>query len=182
MAVHVDDLILKVPASDRTAFKKKVEEVAGRLGVPFNHLMAIMDLESAGTYDPAIKNSLGYVGLIQFGAAAAKDLGTTTDALRKLTRVQQMDYVEKYYNLWKKRLGITKLNDFVDLYLVVFYPAGVKEKDPNVPFSSPKVEAANPGLRDANGKITKNSIRAVYEKRYQGLFEKIVDYGKKNPI
>lgn len=180
MAVNVEDLILKIPASERSAFKSKVEGIAKRLGVSFNHLMAIMDLESAGTYDPAIKNKYGYVGLIQFGTAAAKDLGTTTTALQKMNRLQQLDYVEKYFNLWKSRLGVNKFGDFVDLYLVVFYPAGVKETDPDRPFSTPKVEAANPALRDSNGRITKNSIRAVYERKYQGLFEKVVEYSKKN--
>lgn len=180
MAINVDDLILKIPAPERSAFKSKTESIARRLGVPFNHLMAIMDLESAGTFDPAIKNSYGYVGLIQFGSAAARDLGTTTDALRSMSRIQQLDYVERYFNLWKKTLGIDRYNDFVDLYLTVFYPAGIKETDPNKPFATPKVDAANPALRNSSGYITKNSIRAVYEKRYQGLFEMVAEYTKKN--
>jgi hypothetical protein len=180
MATDVNTLINKIPAAERSAFKAKAEAIASRLGAPFTHLMAIMDLESAGTFDPAIKNPYGYVGLIQFGSAAAKDLGTTTDALRKMSRIQQLDYVEKYFNLWKKRLGVNKFKDFVDLYLAVFYPEGIKEQDPNKPFATPKVEAANPALRDSSGRITKNSIRAAYEKRYQGLFEKVVEYTKKN--
>jgi hypothetical protein len=179
MSVIVSDLILRIPSAERSAFKTKVEGIASRLGVPYIHLMAIMDLESAHTFDPSIKNSRGYVGLIQFGDAAAKDLGTTTAVLQKMTRLQQLDYVEKYFNLWKKRLGITKFNDFVDLYLVVFYPAGVKETDPNKPFSPANVELANPKLIDANGHITKNSIRAAYMKDYAGLYEQIADIGNK---
>lgn len=179
MATEVSTLISKIPTAERAAFKSKAEGIASRQRVPFNHLMAIMDLESAGTFDPAIKNKYGYVGLIQFGADAARDLGTTTAALQKMTRLQQLDYVEKYFDMWKKRLGVDKLNDFVDLYLVVFYPAGVKEKDPNKPFATPKVETANPALVDSAGRITKNSIRAAYEKRYQGLFEKLVAYSDK---
>lgn len=180
MATEVKDLILKIPAGERAAFKAKAEAIASRLGAPFTHLMAIMDLESAGTFDPTIKNSYGYVGLIQFGAAAAKDLGTTTDALRKMSRLQQLDYVEKYFNLWKSRLHVNKFNGFVDLYLAVFYPEGIKEQDPNKPFATSKVEVANPALRDSSGRITKNSIKAAYEKRYQGLFEMVAEYTKKN--
>jgi hypothetical protein len=180
MAVNVENLILKIPPAERSAFEKRVKQIASRLGVPWTHLMAIMDLESAHTFDPAIKNKYGYVGLIQFGSAAAADLGTTTSALQKMTRLQQLDYVEKYYEMWMKRLGITKLNDFVDLYLVVFYPTGVKETNPDKPFTTPKVEAANPKLVNAQGKITKNSIRAAYEKDYEGLFEKAVRIAKKN--
>lgn len=179
MAIEVSGLINKIPAGERSAFKAKVEAIASRLGVPFNHLMAIMDLESG--LSASIRNSLGYTGLIQFGTAAAKELGTTTDALQKMTRLQQLDYVEAYYNLWKKRLGIKKFDGFVDLYLAVFYPAGIKETDWNVPFATPKVELANPALRDASGRITKNSIKAAYEKRYAGLFEIVIEYTKKNP-
>lgn len=178
---NVSDLILKVPLAERDAFKNKVTQIANRLGVPFNHLMAIMDLESAGTFNPAIKNSLGYVGLIQFGAAAAKDLGTTTEALQKMTRLQQLDYVEKYFNMWKSKLKISKFNDFVDLYLVVLYPAAVSIKDPNAPLMPQKVADANPGLKDSNGNVTRNSIKAVYSRRYQGLFDQLVDYGRRNP-
>ncbi len=171
--MDVSSLINKIPAPERSAFSNKVASVAADIGVGFNDLMAIMDLESAGTFDPGIQNNLGYTGLIQFGSAAAKDLGTTTDALRKMTRVQQLDYVDRYFKLWMKRLGVTKLKDFVDMYLIVFYPLGVKESDPTKPFTPPNVEAANPALRDSAGHITKNSIRAAYEKRYQGLFDMI---------
>ena len=182
MAVNVKDLINKVPANERSAFSAKVAKVSANIGVQPKDLMAIMDLESAGTFDPAIQNSLGYTGLIQFGKAAAKELGTTTDALKKMTRVQQMDYVEKYYKMWMKTLGIKKLNDFVDMYLIVFYPTGVKEKDPNKPFSTDKVEAANKSLRDSKGNITKNSIRAVYERKYQGLFDKAIQLASENKV
>jgi hypothetical protein len=171
--MDVASLINKIPTPERSTFSNKVSQVASNIGVGFNDLMAIMDLESAGTFDPSIQNKLGYTGLIQFGDSAAKDLGTTTDALKRMTRVQQMDYVERYFKLWMKRLGVSKLKDFVDMYLIVFYPAGVKETNPAVPFSPANVEAANPALRDSQGHITKNSIRAAYEKRYHGLFDMI---------
>ena len=67
----------KVPASIRTPFVEKVKEVSKRIGVDPNWLMAIMHFETAGTFSPSITNSLGYVGLIQFGASARKTLGTT---------------------------------------------------------------------------------------------------------
>lgn len=178
MAIDTASLINKIPIAIRPGFKSKVEGIAKRLGVPYNHLMAIMDLESG--LNPAIKNSYGYVGLIQFGDAAARDLGTTTAALQKMDAIRQLDFVEAYYNLWKKRLGIGSYNGFVDLYLTVFYPAGIKETDPNKPFTTPKVEAANPYLRDASGHITKNSIKEAYSKRYEGLFEMLTEYTKKN--
>ncbi len=180
MAVSVDTLISKVPESERSAFKKKVDRVATALGINPSWLMAVMDLETAGTLSPSITNSLGYTGLIQFGTAAAKEIGTTTTALRSMTRVQQMDYVQKYYQMWMKRLGIIKLNDFIDTYLIVFYPDGIRIKDQAASLTPPYVELANPYLRDSKGDITRASIKAVYEKRYQGLFEAAMEFTKKN--
>ncbi len=178
MAIEASELINKVPENERSAFKTKVDQVAARLGISPNWLMAVMDLESG--LSPSITNSYGYTGLIQFGADAAREIGTTTSALRAMSRVQQMDYVEKYYRMWMNRLGITRLSDFIDTYLVVFYPTGIKIKNPNTPLTTDKAEVANPYLRGANGDITRNSIRAAYEKRYAGLFEYIVEFTKRN--
>lgn len=176
--IAASDLINKVPAGERSAFKTKVDQVASRLGISPNWLMAVMDLESG--LSPSITNSYGYTGLIQFGTDAAKEIGTTTSALRLMTRVQQMDYVEKYYKMWMQRLGISKLSDFIDTYLIVFYPTGIKIKDPDTALTTDKAEIANPYLRSVNGDITRNSIRAAYEKRYAGLFEYIIEFTKRN--
>ncbi len=173
-AVNVNDLILKIPVSERAAFKKRVEQIADGIGATYGQLMAIMDLESAHTFDPSITNSLGYTGLIQFGKKAANDLGTTTEALRNMTRLEQLDYVEAYFKMVMKRYKITKVNGFVDLYLMVFWPEGIKETDLNRPFTNDSVEAANRKLRNAAGDITKNSILAAYEKDYEGLYEKSI--------
>lgn len=74
----------KVPASYRTAFIAKVILVSKNLGINPNWLMAIIHFETAGTFSPSITNSLGYTGLIQFGASAAASIGTTTAALRAM--------------------------------------------------------------------------------------------------
>ncbi len=178
MAIEASELINKVPEGERSAFKTKVDQVAASLGISPNWLMAVMDLESG--LSPSITNSYGYTGLIQFGTAAAQDLGTTTTALRGMTRLAQMDYVERYYRMWMNRLGISTLSDFIDTYLVVFYPTGIKIKDPETALTSDKAEIANPYLRGPNGDITRNSIRAAYEKRYAGLFEYVVEFTKRN--
>lgn len=117
----------KVPASYRPAFIAKVKTVAANLKINPNWLMAIMFFESAGTFSPSITNSLGYTGLIQFGTAAAKSLGTTTAALRAMTAVQQLDYVERYYKGWYKSLKIPFPDSFIDTYLITFFPAAVNK-------------------------------------------------------
>ncbi|GAA4107032.1 hypothetical protein GCM10022393_01920 [Aquimarina addita] len=82
-----------------------------------NWIMSIMALESARTFDPSIQNDLGYTGLIQFGDAAASDLNTTTSLLKEMTVLEQLDYVEKYFERKK-----TKLKTLADMYLAVLYP------------------------------------------------------------
>lgn len=156
----------RIPLAERAPFIAKAKGIAARLGVTYFALMAAMDFESGHTMQADIMNFLGYVGLIQFGAAAAKDLGTTTAALRAMTRLQQLDYVEAYFKLWTKRLGIAKPKDFTDLYLMIFYPAGVKVTDYNQDFTTAAVEKVNPALAGPDGHITKNSIRTNYSAIY----------------
>lgn len=101
-------------------FIKEVIAVSLRLRINPNWLMAVMELETAGTFNPAITNKLGYTGLIQFGSAAAKDIGTTTAYLRGLSGFQQLEYVEKYLSRYKG-----KMNSLEDTYLAVFFPAAI---------------------------------------------------------
>jgi len=125
------------PASDRGTLKNqtfswstdqpfltKIKEVAGALKFDPLDLIAIINLESARTFDPYIQNNLGYTGLIQFGNDAAKGLGTTTAALREMGRVQQMDYVYRYFNkLWGWPNAKCPNPTLVNLYLTVLLPA-----------------------------------------------------------
>lgn len=143
----------KVPLAYRSAFTAKVIDISKKLGINPNWLMAIMDLETGGTFSASITNSLGYTGLIQFGSDAAADLGTTTAALRKMSAVDQLDYVYRYFLPYK-----TKLRSFVDTYLQVFFPVAVGKGDDFLIQSSrlsfAAVAKANRGL-DSNkdGKI-----------------------------
>ena len=114
----------KVPASYRTDFVNKVKEIAPRVGLDPNWLMAIMNFESAGTFSPSVTNSLGYVGLIQFGDSARKTLGVTKEQLKAMTAVEQLDYVEKYYNMYKG-----KYKSYVDAYFAVFFPLAIGKPD-----------------------------------------------------
>lgn len=105
-------------------FLTKVKEVASRLRFDPIDLLAIINLESARTFDPSITNSLGYTGLIQFGKSAASGLGTTTDALRRMGRVEQMDYVYQYFHkLWNWPNSKCPSPTLVNLYLTVLLPA-----------------------------------------------------------
>jgi hypothetical protein len=114
----------KVPNSYRNDFVKKVREVSTRLGIDPNWLMAIMYWESASTFSPSKQNSIGATGLIQFIPSTAIGLGTTTTALKNMSAVDQLDYVEKYLKVYKG-----KMNSYVDTYFAVFFPLAIGKPD-----------------------------------------------------
>jgi hypothetical protein len=101
-------------------FRTKTREIAGRLRFQPNWLMAVMAFETGRTFDPAERNRAGgsATGLIQFMPDTAKQLGTTTARLARMTAVEQLDYVEKYYEPAKSRI-----NNLADCYIAVL--AGV---------------------------------------------------------
>ena len=64
-------------------------------------------------------------GLIQFMPKTAEGLGTSTEELSKMSRSEQLEYVDKHFetNL-KGRLG-DEGGDISDLYMSVLFPAAV---------------------------------------------------------
>lgn len=144
-------------------FKAKLEKVSAALGVRSNDLMAIFKQES-GVDPKAVNKTSGATGLIQFMPATAQRLGTTTEALREMDAVEQLDYVYKYF----KMTGVGN-GTLGDLYMAVFMPKYVGYPD-DTPLGqsgaagfSGKVYAQNAGLdHDRNGVITvadvKNSV------------------------
>ncbi|MCA9070407.1 MAG: transglycosylase SLT domain-containing protein, partial [Planctomycetaceae bacterium] len=142
-------------------FRQKVFEIADRLKIPPDYLMTVMAIETSKnvngkmvpTFDPSIKNpGSSAVGLIQFMKATAKDLGTTTEKLAKMSAVDQLDYVEKYLKPY-----VGKMKSVEDVYLAVFYPNAIGKKDG---YEFPQsIYQPNKGLdKDKNGKLTKGEI------------------------
>lgn len=121
----------KVPLVYRAAFISKIKEVATRLNINPNWLMAIINWESAGSFNPAITNSIGATGLIQFMPRTAIGLGTTTAALRQMTAVQQLEYVYKYFQPYK-----LKIKGYVDMYLATIFPLALGKSNDWVIHSS----------------------------------------------
>lgn len=104
-------------------FGRAFVEMCERLGLVPDYVASVMSVESAGTFDPAIKNpSGGAVGLIQFMPSTARALGTTTEALAAMSGVEQLQYVERFF-----RGSVGKIRPDVpgDYYMSVFLPAFV---------------------------------------------------------
>lgn len=85
-------------------FKREVVAMARRLGTRPEYLMSVMSFES-GLNPKTVNGTSGATGLIQFLPGTARGLGTTTDALRGMSSVEQLKYVEKYFQSYKGKLG-----------------------------------------------------------------------------
>jgi hypothetical protein len=149
-----------VPANwkDDPEFTAELNRVAKKFNINANDLLAVMLVETGGTLNPAIRNPKSdATGLIQFIPSTARGLGTTVDELAKMSRAQQMKYVEKYFD--------NKLPQGASggqIYAAVFLPAFIKEEVLTV-----RGEAyynANVGLDYNNdGKITRSDLDAHVE-------------------
>lgn len=136
-----------------------------------DQLMACMAFESGETFSPAIKNGAGapYYGLIQFGKAAATDVGTTVEALVKMTAEQQLEYVYLYF---KPLTG--KLRSVSDLYMKILWPVAVGKPENYVLWdkaTKPTTYTQNRGLDiNGDGVITKaEAASKVVDKLKRGL-------------
>lgn len=92
-------------ANVTSEFLAAVEKMVERLGTQPQYLLAAMSFETGGRFDPAIRNNIGATGLIQFLRSTAEALGTTTEKLAKMSAVAQLQFVEKYLEPFKGRLG-----------------------------------------------------------------------------
>jgi hypothetical protein len=143
-------------------FAQKAIRISRELGFPTNDFMSCMAFESGETFSPSIRNKQSSAtGLIQFMRYTAPHLGTTVEDLARMTAVQQLDYVRKYFLPHKGRL-----HDIEDLYMAILWPAAVGKPSSYVLFDEhvDKTHAAyfvNKGLdANHNGQITKHEAAA----------------------
>lgn len=104
---------------NKEEFINKIITISNELKINPNWLMFVMWFESRLNSKEVNKIS-GATGLIQFMPSTAKSLGTTTDVLLSMNNIQQLDYVLAYLRPYKG-----KMNNFVDVYLAVFYPTAI---------------------------------------------------------
>jgi len=148
-------------------FREKVRQIAKELDVDANSLMTVMAIETSRpkgdgveyTFDPAIQNpGSSAVGLIQFTKKTAEGLGTTTDAIKKMSAVEQLEYVKKYLATYKGRM-----KNVEDAYFAVFYPAAIGKSDDFVLPDS--VYGPNKGLdKNSDGKLSRGEIAEFVKK------------------
>lgn len=155
---------------NRREFTEKVNNISNDLGIEANWLMLVMWFETARTFDHRVVNKIsGATGLIQFMPRTARSLGTTTDALKLMSNVEQLDYVKRYLAPYRG-----KMKNWLDVYCAVFYPVLIGKPDSYV-IDREIVARQNP-VFDLNNdlKIHKWEIRQALQKsipnEYKHLF------------
>ncbi len=159
----------------RDAFVAKVTAISAKLGINPNWLMAVMHNESGinaqivnkqkgDSPDPFTRAAYRAVGLIQFMPSTAKWLGTTNQALYRMTSIQQLDYVYKYFAGYAGRI-----KSYFDLYMITFFPAAIGKPDDFViqskAVSASTIARQNPSFDiNKDGKITVGEAKKIMAK------------------
>lgn len=139
-------------------FEDKVREIGGQLGVPPEWLMAVMYSESR--FDAAVLNhkGSGATGLIQIMPATAADLNVSIQRLKRMSHIQQLEYVYLYLQKVRERYG--EYDTLTDLYLAILYPKARKQDICYTLYAKPTQSyKQNSGLdEDRDGRVTVSDI------------------------
>lgn len=168
----MDNRPLAFGARVSPAFRARLRELVRNLGWTDEHadwLMACMAFETGETFSPSIRNpSSTATGLIQFMAATARQLGTTTTALAGMSAEQQLAYVEAYLRPYANRI-----RSLEDLYMSILWPRGIGQAlNWALWASGTQAYAVNRGLDlNRDGRVTKREatakVRALLAKGMQ---------------
>jgi hypothetical protein len=149
-------------------FKAKLIDISTGVGCDPSHLMAAMAFETGERFTPDVRNPVsGATGLIQFMPFTAHALGTTTDALARMTAVDQLDVVKTYLSPYKGRMHTVS-----DVYMTILWPAAVGKPEAFVLFAAPSKAYAQNAPLDVNrdGQVTKGEAASkVQQKLDKGL-------------
>lgn len=168
---------LKLPWGKKVSqtFKERVQWIADDLLMPAKGagwIMGVSAFETGETFSPSVKNLAGSsgTGLIQFMSFTAKSMGTTVEALAKMTAEDQLNYVYKYFSPYKG-----KLNTLGDVYLAVLYPKAMAMADSATVWVKGKdglLYSQNAGLdKNKDGIITRQEIVSLVEAKYKKGFD-----------
>lgn len=132
----------------------KLVAVADQVGTDPDNLAAVISFESDGTFSPAKRNpSSGATGLIQIIAPTAALLGTSTAELARMTVARQLDFVRKYFEPYRGRVGTLER-----AYLAVFYPAAIDMgPDEVIASRGSKVYEQNAGFDSTNSGVIRRA-------------------------
>lgn len=137
--------------------------IAARRGLDVDHLAAVIAQESG--WNPQAENPYSHaVGLIQWMPQFAPVFGTTTDALKRMSALEQLAYVEKYFARFRQLAPR-------DIAIAVFLPARIGRPDSEIAFEAGSVGyRQNAGLdTDHDGRITLGEVRDATDRKLAGV-------------
>jgi len=106
-------------------FRDRVRWIGEDLGFDPSWLMACMAFETGRRFTADVKNPQSTAtGLIQFMAATAKGLGTTTAKLAAMTPEDQLNWVWRYFKPYKGKIG-----RLADCYMAILNPVAIGKPD-----------------------------------------------------
>ena len=145
-------------------FYMRVIKISEKIQCDPNDLMGVIDIETGGKFSASAQNKITKAtGLIQFMPKTAEGLGTSIENLAKMTEIEQLDYVEKYFEKCIKSHKIQGQIDGATLYAMVFWPvASNKEDDYLITNKGTEIYKYNSVL-DANkdDRITKSDLGEI---------------------
>lgn len=185
------DSVVPVPGLGNKSpeFVEKLITIGNRLNIDPSFLATVMSAES-GLNHEAVNRNGGATGLIQFMPRSAKSLGTSTEELRTMSDVDQLDYVERFF---KPFAG--KIKSAGDLYIATFLPAFVGHPAgtilgqrgnhnailPNSKLTFDQIYNSNSGLDlNLDGTITVGDVQSKANNIYAGAIKNIPTYSHKN--
>lgn len=141
----------------------KLTHISDKYGFSVKELVDLIGHESSFNSKSVNKKSKA-TGLIQFMPRTAKDLGTTTSAIKKMDILGQLDYVDKYFKR-NHRKGAHP-------YMTVAYPkAGSWDPHRVIAGKNSKIAKQNPGWVDVNGNVTRASIENFVDPDGQDVYD-----------
>lgn len=157
------------PAGQRLGkeFLEAVKGVAQRINCDYGDLLAVMNGES-GLNPAAVNSRSGATGLIQFMPSTARNLGTTTEALRSMSAIEQLSYVEELLKRCKRAAGFGENERLTggDLYALIFLPARAKREVLCEAGEGNNYYEHNSGTDlNKDGKITKSELQQRVENK-----------------
>jgi len=102
-----------------------ISNLCNILNIKEEYLYKVMFKECSFNHQAINKKSKA-VGLIGFLPSTASYLGTTTEEIYNMTKLQQLQYVYKYLQPICKKY---KLSTYKDVYLAIFYPRALGKQD-----------------------------------------------------
>lgn len=154
----------------------KLAEIIKRLNLPpvmIQDFMSCMAWETGEEFKANTRSPVSSAtGLIQFMKATAIGLGTTVEALAKMTQVEQLEYVYLHFKPYAK-----KISNLGDLYMAIIWPVAVGKPDSYVMWKTGDAQfVPNKGLDVNNDGIIlrQECLHKVNNKMAKGAQSKYV--------